>query len=172
MSENPLVRLRRSLHTRIVVNAVRVYYNRVWGTNIGKGSRISSSVKMDKANPAGIVVGENTAITFGVSIVTHDYINNFHTTTTIGSNCFIGAYAIIMPGVKVGDHCIVGAGSVVMRDVPANSVVMGNPARVIERDIRTGPYGKRFGIPQVNRSVAGTPALEPETPGHLIPAVA
>lgn len=49
----------------------------------------------------------------------------------IGNNCFIGARAVIMPGVEIGEYTIVGAGSVVTRSFPANLVVAGNPAKVI-----------------------------------------
>lgn len=47
-------------------------------------------------------------------------------------NCWIGAGAVILPGVKVGENSIVGAGSVVTKDVPANTVVAGNPAKFIK----------------------------------------
>ncbi len=147
MSFNPLVIVRRFLHRTLVVNGMRMYYNTVWGTHIGKGSRISLSAKIDKANPSGITIGEYTAVVFGASIVSHDFVNNVHLSTKIGSYCFVGANAIIMPGVTVGDHCIIGAGSIVLRDVPPNSVVMGNPARVIERDIRTTNWGIRLPNP-------------------------
>lgn len=46
-------------------------------------------------------------------------------------NCFIGARAIVMYGVKIGPNAIVAAGSVVTKDVPEGSVVGGNPAKVI-----------------------------------------
>lgn len=46
----------------------------------------------------------------------------------IGRGAFVGARAIILPGVDVGDHAIVAAGSVVRRDVPSGTVVAGNPA--------------------------------------------
>ena len=62
----------------------------------------------------------------------------------IGKNCFIGFGAIILPGVTLGDSVIVTGNSVVGRDVPSNSVVMGNPARVVEKDIVTGPWGIRL----------------------------
>jgi len=56
----------------------------------------------------------------------------------IGSGCWIGANAVICPGVTVGEGCIIGAGSVVTRSVPPRSVVSGNPAAVVrtltERD--------------------------------------
>ena len=49
----------------------------------------------------------------------------------IGRNCWIGAGAIIMPGVTIGDNTVIGAGSVVTKDIPANVVAVGNPCRVM-----------------------------------------
>ncbi|HEY6360339.1 MAG TPA: acyltransferase [Vicinamibacterales bacterium] len=50
---------------------------------------------------------------------------------TVGDNVWIGARAIIHPGVTVGDHSVISAGAVVMGDVPAYAVVAGNPARAV-----------------------------------------
>ncbi len=143
MRYNALTRLRTLIHRLIVVELVRLYYNRIWGTKIGKGTRISRSVKMDKTYPAGVEIGEYSAVAFEAAILTHDFVHGQHRHTKIGSYCFIGARAVVMPGVTIGDHCVVGTGAVVMRNVPANSVVIGNPGRVIERDIETGRYGMR-----------------------------
>lgn len=56
----------------------------------------------------------------------------------IGRNCWLGAGALVMPGVTIGENTVVGAGSVVTRDLPANVVAVGNPCRVLrsvgERD--------------------------------------
>ena len=49
----------------------------------------------------------------------------------IGKNVWIGDKATILPGVVVGDGAIIGANAVVTKNVPANSVVVGNPARVV-----------------------------------------
>lgn len=49
----------------------------------------------------------------------------------IGKNCWIGAGAILVPGVSVGDNTVIGAGSVVTKDIPANVVAVGNPCRVL-----------------------------------------
>jgi acetyltransferase-like isoleucine patch superfamily enzyme len=46
---------------------------------------------------------------------------------------WIGAGAIILPGVTIGKNAVVGAGSVVTRDVPEFTVVAGNPARKLRR---------------------------------------
>lgn len=135
-----LVRMRNLLH-RLVVNGVRFYYTAVWGMRIGRGSRISLRATLDRSNPRGVVIGEYTAVTFGAAILSHDFINREHKTTRIGSYCFIGTGAVVFPGVTVGDHCIVGVNAVVMRDVPSHSLVMGNPARVIERGIETVAWG-------------------------------
>lgn len=55
----------------------------------------------------------------------------------IGRNCWIGAGAIILPGVTIGDDTVVGAGSVVTRDLPEGVVAVGNPCRVLR------PVGER-----------------------------
>jgi acetyltransferase-like isoleucine patch superfamily enzyme len=54
----------------------------------------------------------------------------------------IGANATLLPGVRIGRDALVGAGAVVTHDVPAGSVVVGNPARVINHVSRL-PYGER-----------------------------
>ena len=50
---------------------------------------------------------------------------------TIGKHSFIGARAMILPGVCIGDRAIVGAMSVVSKDVPGHQIVAGNPAKKI-----------------------------------------
>ena len=52
---------------------------------------------------------------------------------TIGRDCWIGGGAILQPGVTIGDRVIVGAGAVVTRDVPDDTIVVGNPARPLQR---------------------------------------
>lgn len=111
--------------------------------DIGEGSVVSLSAKLDKTNPAGIHIGKYTVVTFGAAILTHDYVNVVNRDVRIGDNCFIGAHAIILPGVTIGDNCIVAAASVVARDVPSGSLVAGNPARVVERNVQTTHYGVR-----------------------------
>jgi UDP-2-acetamido-3-amino-2,3-dideoxy-glucuronate N-acetyltransferase len=53
--------------------------------------------------------------------------------TVIGKGASIGAHAVILPGVRIGKNSEVGAGSVVTKDVPDGVVVVGNPARIIEK---------------------------------------
>jgi maltose O-acetyltransferase len=49
----------------------------------------------------------------------------------IGDDVWIGARAVILPGVVVGARSIIGAQAVVTKDIPQGSIVGGNPARVI-----------------------------------------
>jgi len=50
----------------------------------------------------------------------------------IGNNCWIGARAIILPGVTIGNGCIIGANAVVTTDVPENVIAAGVPCKVIK----------------------------------------
>jgi acetyltransferase-like isoleucine patch superfamily enzyme len=52
---------------------------------------------------------------------------------TIKDNVFIGHGAIVCPGVTIGPNAIVGAGSVVVRNVKEGEVVLGSPAKVVNR---------------------------------------
>lgn len=52
---------------------------------------------------------------------------------TIGDDIWIGANAVILPGVTIGNHSVVAAGAVVTKDVPPHSLVAGVPAKVIKQ---------------------------------------
>lgn len=58
----------------------------------------------------------------------------------IGNDVWIGARAIILPGVTVGNGAVIGAGAVVTKGVPEYAIVGGNPARLIK--YRTDISGK------------------------------
>ncbi|MBP5715217.1 MAG: acyltransferase [Prevotella sp.] len=51
---------------------------------------------------------------------------------TIGDDIWIGANAVILPGVTIGDHSVVAAGAVVTKDVPPHTLVAGVPAKIIK----------------------------------------
>ncbi|MBU2103019.1 MAG: sugar O-acetyltransferase [Candidatus Omnitrophica bacterium] len=51
---------------------------------------------------------------------------------SIGNNVWIGANAVICPGVSIGDNSVIGAGSVVTKNVPESVVVVGSPGRVVK----------------------------------------
>jgi acetyltransferase-like isoleucine patch superfamily enzyme len=137
LSLNKLRWLRRE-----IVRAKRFYYTRIWGMDIDPTATFSLSVRFDKTFPAGLHIGARTYIAFDAAILTHDMTRGLRQHTRIGKHCFIGARSIILPGIEVGDESIVGAGSVVTRHVPPRSMVAGNPARIIRRNLRVGPYGQ------------------------------
>lgn len=95
----------------------------------------------------GLRIGARCAIASGVIVYTQsnqyesapevDVIEQpvVYAPVRIGDDVWIGAGAVILPGVCVGDHAVIGAGAVVRSDVPAWSVVAGVPARFV-RDRR------------------------------------
>ena len=52
---------------------------------------------------------------------------------SIGDDVWIGASAVVLPGVTIGNHCVVAAGAVVTKGVPDKSVVAGIPAKIIKK---------------------------------------
>lgn len=128
---------------RLVVISIRHFILcRIYGMNIDKSARISYGAKLDKTNPKGIHIGEESYIASGAIVFTHDFSRGIHKDTFIGKRCFIGANAIIMCGVTIGDEVIVGSGAIVTKDVPKKCVVAGNPAKIIKEGISTCKFGQ------------------------------
>lgn len=55
------------------------------------------------------------------------------TPVTIEDDIWIGANAVILPGVTIGNHSVVAAGAVVTKNVPPHSLVAGVPAKIIKQ---------------------------------------
>ena len=89
----------------------------------------------------GVYIGDNVAIASHTVITsqTHDkYAKLFRNSyrampVKIEENVWIGAGAVILPGVTIGKGSVIGAQAVVTRDVPPRSLVLGVPARVVEQ---------------------------------------
>jgi len=102
---------------------------------IGNNSVINRNCYLD--GRTGIVVGDNVNVSFQCCIITlqHDAKStDFHCVpgaVRIEDHAWIGARALILPGVTIGEGAVVGAGSVVTRDVPPYVIVAGAPARKI-----------------------------------------
>ena len=117
-------------------------FTKIYRMNIHKTCRISVKAKLDKTNPKGIFIGEESYIGAGAYILSHDFTRSLHTKTTIGKRSFIGINSVILPGITIGDHVIVGSGSVVTKSIPSNCIAVGNPAKIIRENISTGKFGK------------------------------
>lgn len=90
----------------------------------------------------GLTIGAHCAIASGVIIYSQtnqyaeDPLRNIveqpvvYAPVTLGDDVWVGARAVILPGVHIGDHAVIGAGAVVRHDVPAWAVAAGVPATV------------------------------------------
>ena len=118
-------------------------YRTFYKMDIGEGTTISRKAKLDTGvNPKGIHIGKYVCITGGVVLLAHDACRKIKADVYIGDNCFIGNYAVIMPGVKIGNEVIIGAGSIVTKDIPSNCIAAGNPARIIREGVFLNKYGR------------------------------
>ena len=80
------------------------------------------------------VIGENCVLRNSTTIGHKKLADGtFSGCPRIGNNVDIGANVCIIGDVTIGDNVIIGAGSVVIKDVPPDCVVVGNPARLLER---------------------------------------
>ena len=94
-------------------------YSIIGRAHIGARTQIASSVQ--------ILSGKHQHLRDGNGRISGSGEGAF-TTVTVGTDCWIGAAAIVMA--DIGDGSTIGAGSVVTRPIPPNSVAVGSPARV------------------------------------------
>lgn len=112
---------------------------RMRGTRIGKNADISQMVFIDDSYPEYVEIGDHVDIGPYVKILTHDSapkcVEPVRKTSIkpvkIGNHVYIGAGAIILPGVAIEDNSIIAAGSVVTKNVESRTVVAGVPAKKI-----------------------------------------
>ncbi|MEU9794520.1 sugar O-acetyltransferase [Streptomyces sparsogenes] len=114
-----------------------------YGSNITIGARTFVNYHLTALDVAAITIGEDCQIGPNVQLLTpthplepqprRDRLEAAKP-IAIGDNVWLGASAIVLPGVTVGDNSVIGAGAVVTRDVPANVVAVGSPARPV-RDL-------------------------------------
>lgn len=122
-----------------------IKYLRKKGMIIGKNTVILSPnhSHIDIGRATWIEIGDNCVLTYGISLIAHDYswsiLRKSHDVIAptgggrikIGNNVFIGVNSVVLRNVTIGDNCIIGAGSVVSKSIPDNSVATGNPCKII-----------------------------------------
>lgn len=110
------------------------------GHHVHFGKNIYANFGLTLVDDTHIYVGDHTMFGPNVVVATagHPILPElreqgyqYNAPVHIGRNCWIGAGAVILPGITIGDHVVVGAGSVVTKDLPDNVVAVGNPCRVL-----------------------------------------
>lgn len=139
-----LHRLRRKVFKRWAKNAFfpqwRVALLRWCGVEIGNGAYIADGLTIveELDGRHRVSLGERVSLGPNVTLVTSSHPNHSTIQTVaptaagpimIGADAWIGAGAVILPGVTIGRGAVIGALSVVTSDVPELAVVAGQPAR-------------------------------------------
>ena len=110
------------------------------GKHVHFGKNIYANFNLTMVDDGHIYVGDYTMFAPSVIVATaghpilpelRETVYQYNMPVHIGKNCWIGAGAIILPGVTIGDQVVVGAGSVVTKDLPSNVVAVGNPCQVV-----------------------------------------
>lgn len=106
------------------------------------GKNVYANFNLTCVDDSHIYIGDYTMIGPNVVIATagHPVLPKlrekgyqYNMPVRIGKNCWIGAGAVIVPGVTIGNHVVIGAGSVVTKDIPDGVVAVGNPCRVLRK---------------------------------------
>ena len=110
------------------------------GHHVHFGSFIYANSNLTLVDDGHIYVGDRVLFGPNVTVATAAHpidpverakCLQYNRDVRIGENTWIGAGAIILPGVTIGSNTVIGAGSVVTRDIPDNVVAVGNPCRVL-----------------------------------------
>jgi acetyltransferase-like isoleucine patch superfamily enzyme len=114
---------------------------RARGVRIGEDCAIYT--EFFSTEPYLVSIGSHVGISGGVKFLTHDgsawLMRGEHPkrqvlgTIVVGDNTFIGENSMILCGTSIGSNCIVGAGAVVRGRIPDNSLVIGNPGQMVGR---------------------------------------
>jgi len=112
-----------------------------YGTYITIGANTFVNYDSIMLDCAPIIIGRDVSMGPRVQLLTAQHPVDDHdarrerwesaSPVSIGDNVWLGAGALVCPGVTIGDNSVIGAGSVVTKDVPAYVVAAGSPCRII-----------------------------------------
>ncbi|WP_345104087.1 serine acetyltransferase [Mucilaginibacter panaciglaebae] len=111
----------------------------VWGIEIPRKTKIGRGLSLYHGQALvlnqGVILGDNCTLRNSVTIGHKKLANGtFSRCPRLGNNVDVGANVVIIGDIEIGDNVVIGAGSVVTKSIPANSVVVGNPARILEKE--------------------------------------
>jgi len=136
---------------------LRVQLHRLRGVKVGRGVFIGYQVLIETAHPEEVTIGDRVIIGVRSTILAHF---SDLTGVRVENDVYIGAGALILPGVTIGAGAVVSAGSVVTTSVPPMTVVQGNPAkRVAICRIPLGQHTPRLEYIRNLQRVNDKPAL-------------
>lgn len=107
---------------------------RMWqwcGAKIDSSVWIARTAVLDDEALELITIEEGVRISYGVMLITHSDLDKEVGPIHIGQQAWIGAGAVILPGVNIGQYAVVGAAALVNKDVPPDVRVAGVPAKLI-----------------------------------------
>lgn len=134
-AKNPIMKTYYKIRLRIKSNQTQIQIP--WGTKIGKGFYIGHFGRII-INEA-VIIGNNVNIATGVTIG-QESRGKRKGTPTIGNEVWIGTNAVVVGNIKIGNNVLIAPLSYVNFDVPDNSIVIGNPAKIIEKINATQEY--------------------------------
>ncbi len=120
------------------------------GHHVHFGKNVYANFNLTLVDDTHIYVGDYTMFGPNVTIATAGHPIcpelrekglQYNMPVRIGKNCWIGANAVILPGITIGDNVVIGAGSVVTKDIPSNVVAVGNPCRVLRE---VGEHDRKY----------------------------
>lgn len=118
------------------------FHSNFGGGHVHFGKGVYANFNFTCVDDTHIYVGDYTMFGPNVTIATAGHpilpklrqlVYQYNMPVHIGRNCWIGAGAVILPGISIGDNAVVGAGSVVTKDIPDNVVAVGNPCKVLRK---------------------------------------